>query len=116
MNGCQQINYPLYSVLMAVYALADPDHFDRALESMFTQTLPPDEFVLVCDGPLTDRLDEIIAGNVPGALCRVLNINTGSLAVEAGIKMMLARFYRQEPSSPTPKYAGKTPVFLVMQV
>lgn len=61
------------------------------------------------------KLDEIIAGNVPRALCRVLNINTGSLAVEAGIKMMLARFYRQEPSSPTPKYAGKIPVFLVMQ-
>ena len=71
MNGCQQINYPLYSVLMAVYALADPDHFDRALESMFTQTLPPDEFVLVCDGPLTDRLDEIIARydrNYPGKM------------------------------------------------
>ena len=61
------------------------------------------------------KLDAIIAGQVPGALCRVLNINTGSLAVEAGIKMMLARFYKQEPASPTPKYAGKTPVFLVMQ-
>lgn len=61
------------------------------------------------------RLDAIIAGEDPKALCRVLNINTGSLAVEAGIKMMLARFYKQEPSSPTPKYAGKTPVFLVMQ-
>jgi len=61
------------------------------------------------------RLDAIIAGEVPGALCRVLNINTGSLAVEAGIKMMLARFYKQEAASPTPKYSGKTPVFLVMQ-
>ena len=61
------------------------------------------------------KLDAIIAGEDPLALCRVLNINTGSLAVEAGIKMMLARFYKQEPSSPIPKYAGKTPVFLVMQ-
>lgn len=61
------------------------------------------------------QLDAMIAGQVPGALCRVLNINTGSLAVEAGIKMMLARFYKQEAQSPTPKYAGKTPVFLVMQ-
>ena len=61
------------------------------------------------------KLDAIIAGEDPQALCRVLNINTGSLAVEAGIKMMLARFYKQDPSSPTPKYAGKTPVFLVMQ-
>lgn len=61
------------------------------------------------------KLDAIISGQVPGALCRVLNINTGSLAVEAGIKMMLARFYKQEAASPTPKYSGKTPVFLVMQ-
>ncbi len=61
------------------------------------------------------KLDAIITGEDSGALCRVLNINTGSLAVEAGIKMMLARFYRQEPNAPTPKYAGKIPVFLVMQ-
>lgn len=65
--------------------------------------------------PADPRLDAIIAGEDPKALCRVLNINTGSLAVEAGIKMMLARFYRQEAASPAPKYAGKTPVFLVMQ-
>lgn len=75
------------------------------------------KLIAVANGlePADPRLDDIIAGQVPGALCRVLNINTGSLAVEAGIKMMLARFYRQEAASPTPKYAGKTPVFLVMQ-
>lgn len=60
------------------------------------------------------KLDAIIAGEDPAALCRVLNINTGSLAVEAGIKMMLGRFYRQEPNAPAPKYSGKIPVFLVM--
>jgi len=75
------------------------------------------KLIAVANGlEMTDpRLDKVIAGDVPGALCRVLNINTGSLAVEAGIKMMLARFYKQEANSPTPKYAGKTPVFLVMQ-
>ena len=75
------------------------------------------KLIAVANGLSMDdpRLDTIIAGEDPKALCRVLNINTGSLAVEAGIKMMLARFYKQEPSSPTPKYAGKTPVFLVMQ-
>lgn len=75
------------------------------------------KLIAVANGldPQDPKLDAIIAGEVPGALCRVLNINTGSLAVEAGIKMMLARFYKQEAASPTPKYAGKTPVFLVMQ-
>jgi len=55
-----KIIHPPYSVLMAVYALADPDHFDEALDSMVNQTLPPDELVLVCDGPLTAELDAVI--------------------------------------------------------
>ena len=48
-------------------------------------------------------------------LNRVINLETGSLSVEAGIKMMLARFYKLSPEFPVPKYAGKTPVFFVMQ-
>ena len=47
-------------------------------------------------------------------LNRVINLETGSLACEAGLKMMLARFYKLDPTFPTPKYAGKTPVFFVM--
>lgn len=53
-------HYPPYSVLMAVYALADPEHFDQALNSMVTQTLPPDEITVVCDGPLTAELDDVL--------------------------------------------------------
>ncbi len=56
-----KIIYPPYSVLMAVYGKADPVHFDEALASMFAQTLPADELLLVCDGPLTPELDEVIA-------------------------------------------------------
>ncbi len=47
-------------------------------------------------------------------LNRVLNLETGSLAVEAALKMILARFYRMQPEMPTPRYAGRTPVILVM--
>ncbi|MDD2486037.1 MAG: aminotransferase class III-fold pyridoxal phosphate-dependent enzyme [bacterium] len=47
-------------------------------------------------------------------LNRVLNLETGSLAVEAGLKMMLARHYRVQADSPEPPYRGRTPVFLVM--
>jgi 4-aminobutyrate aminotransferase-like enzyme len=47
-------------------------------------------------------------------LNRVINLETGSLAVEAALKMMLARFYRLEDTHPAPRYAGRTPVFLVM--
>lgn len=61
MNESAKLNFPPYSVLMAVYALADPAFFDEALNSMVTQTLPPDEIVVVCDGPLTDELEGILA-------------------------------------------------------
>lgn len=59
-------------------------------------------------------LEKILALREPKVLNRVLNLETGSLAVEAGVKMMLARFYRLEPQLPAPVHAGKIPVFLVL--
>ena len=50
-----------YSVLMSVYVKEKPEYFRAALDSMLRQTLPPTEVVLVCDGPLTEALDEVIA-------------------------------------------------------
>ena len=49
-----------YSVLMLVYAGADPAEFDLCLESMMNQTRPTSDFVLVCDGKLTAELDRIV--------------------------------------------------------
>lgn len=60
------------------------------------------------------NLDEILKSDEPHILNRVINLETGSLAVEAALKMMLARFYRLQHSSEKPRYYGKTPVFLVM--
>jgi 4-aminobutyrate aminotransferase-like enzyme len=59
-------------------------------------------------------LQAVLASNEPHVLNRVINLETGSLAVEAALKMLLARFYRLEDNLPAPKYAGRTPVFLVM--
>jgi acetylornithine/succinyldiaminopimelate/putrescine aminotransferase len=59
-------------------------------------------------------LARVLRSRAAGVLNRVLNLQTGSLAVEAALKMILARFYRVQPESPTPKYAGRTPVLLVM--
>lgn len=50
----------------------------------------------------------------PGALDRVLNLETGSLAVEAALKMILARFYRPQSDSQEPVYQGRIPVVLVV--
>ncbi len=49
-----------YSVLMPVYFNENPDWFRASIQSVLDQTLAPDEFVLVCDGPLTSDLEAVI--------------------------------------------------------
>jgi acetylornithine/succinyldiaminopimelate/putrescine aminotransferase len=65
-------------------------------------------------GYITRLLETELIRDCGGALDRVVNLETGSIACEAGIKMMLARFYRLDKSFEQPKYSGKTPVFFVM--
>ena len=59
-------------------------------------------------------LQAVLDSREPHVLNRVINLETGSLVCEAALKMMLARFYRLQTASGAPKYAGRTPVFLVM--
>jgi acetylornithine/succinyldiaminopimelate/putrescine aminotransferase len=61
-----------------------------------------------------EDLDELLGRSDAHTLNRVINLETGSLAVEAGVKMMLSRFYRLDRTSGRPEYGGKIPVFLVM--
>lgn len=49
-----------FSVLMSVYKREKPEYLKEALDSVVQQTLPPDEIVLIEDGPLTDKLYEVI--------------------------------------------------------
>ncbi|MDE5917652.1 MAG: glycosyltransferase, partial [Oscillospiraceae bacterium] len=49
-----------YSVLMCVYAGDNPEWFNLAIESMLLQTISADEFVIVKDGPVTKKINEII--------------------------------------------------------
>ena len=50
-----------YSVLMSVYYKEKPAYLKQAIESIQAQTLPTDDFVLICDGPLVTELDAVIA-------------------------------------------------------
>lgn len=50
-----------YSVLMSVYIKEHAPFFRTALESMLNQSAAPQEIVLVCDGPLTQQLEAVIA-------------------------------------------------------
>lgn len=50
-----------YSVLMSVYKKERPEYLKAAMDSIWDQTVGTDDFVLVCDGPLTEGLDDVIA-------------------------------------------------------
>ena len=50
-----------YSVLMAVYGKDNPDYLVTAIESMLNQTVPPDEYIIVVDGPVTEELKVVIS-------------------------------------------------------
>ena len=51
-----------YSVLMSVYYKEKGKFLCEAINSIWAQTIPTDDFVLVCDGPLTPELDKVIEG------------------------------------------------------
>lgn len=58
------------------------------------------------------ELERILHKNEPGLLNRVINLETGSLAAEAAVKMMLSRFYAIDGGPAV--HSGRIPVFLVM--
>ena len=49
-----------YSVLMSVYWRDRAEYLRAAMDSMWGQTAKTDDFVLICDGPLTDGLNSVI--------------------------------------------------------
>ncbi|RQG96956.1 glycosyltransferase [Natrarchaeobius oligotrophus] len=53
-------NHTSFSVLMSVYRDETADHVRTALKSVFDQTIPPDEVLIVEDGPLPVNLKEVI--------------------------------------------------------
>ena len=50
-----------YSVLMTVYQKDDPDYMRLSIDSMLNQTIKTNDFVLVCDGPITDAQKDLIS-------------------------------------------------------
>lgn len=54
------MNIPNYSILLSVYDKENPIWFKQSLESMISQTVKSDDFVIVCDGPLTKQLYDVL--------------------------------------------------------
>lgn len=46
---------------MAVYKNDSPEHLVAAVESMLNQTIPPEQFVIVVDGPIGEEIEKVIS-------------------------------------------------------
>lgn len=108
--------FPGYALLDRARRLGIPNATHNNTRGHVTRLLE-EELVSAANG--LERGDaaglrQLIENGPPDALNRVLNLETGSLAVEAALKMILARFYRMQPGQPAPLYAGRIPVLLVM--
>lgn len=49
-----------YSVLMPVYAGSNPAYLKVSVDSILAQTLPTDDFVVICDGPVGPEIEEVL--------------------------------------------------------
>lgn len=109
-------SFPGYQLVDLAAKLGIPNATHNNTRGHITRLLEQ-ELVRVANGiPREDpqALARVLESSDPGVLNRVINLETGSLAVEAALKMVLARFYRLEETFPAPKYAGKIPVILVV--
>lgn len=94
-----------YSVLMSLYRKEHPVYLRCALDSMIQQTVPPDEIVLVEDGPLTEELYAIIEAYRDHLTLVVNEKNLGlGLALNEGLKVcrneLVARMDTDDISKP----------------
>jgi len=98
-----------FSVLLPTYAGDEPDGLRRALDSVFEQTVEPDEVLVVEDGPLTAELESVLdeAGvEHPDQLVRTsLSSNRGlgaalSHGVEACSHELIARMDADDVAVP----------------
>lgn len=84
-------NEKQYSVLMSVYVKEQAEYLRAAMNSIWNQTVPTDDFVLVCDGALNAELNSVIDEMEkahPGSLHVVRlesNVGLGN-ALNTGIK------------------------------
>lgn len=50
-----------FSVLLSLYKKENPFYLRQSLDSLFSQTLLPNEIILVKDGPLTEELEQVVS-------------------------------------------------------
>ena len=109
--------FPGYALVDRARALGIPNATHNNTRGQITRQLE-EELIRTANGLAGDDRTGLVAvlarRDDLRVLNRVLNLETGSLAVEAALKMILARFYRMQADLPKPLYQGRTPVILVM--
>lgn len=104
------INRNPFSVAISVYKNDNPAYFERALSSITDeQTIIPDEIVLVVDGPIGNKLNEVIKKyqtkyNIFNVIRLVKNTGLGNalkVAVENAKYELIARMDSDDISLPT---------------
>lgn len=56
----QEIEYDKYSFLMTVYAKTKIEYLKQSVKSMLEQTVPAEQIVVVCDGPVADEVGDYL--------------------------------------------------------
>lgn len=80
------MNNPAFSVLLSVYNKESPEYLTESLKSVFSQTVLPNEVIMVEDGPLTPELYKVIA-----IFCdKYQELKTVSLPENRGLGLALA--------------------------
>lgn len=86
------------SVIMPVYSGSKPGELSHAIESVFDQTRPPDELLVVQDGPLTPRARDLVTRFADRESDRIrivrLEENQGvGIALREGVKACSSKFF-----------------------
>jgi acetylornithine/succinyldiaminopimelate/putrescine aminotransferase len=109
-------SFPGYRLIDLARQLGVPNATHNNTRGYITRKTE-EELIRVANGVAPSNrknLGEVLESEEPHLLNRVINLETGSLAVEAGLKMMLSRFLRAESARTKPVYAGRIPVILVV--
>ncbi len=108
--------FPGYRLIEVAHRLGIPNATHNNTRGFITRRLE-EELVRTANGlsPVEWRRRRAgILAEKASCLNRVINLETGSLAVEAAIKMVLARFYPIQAAAQPTAYPGRIPVLVVM--
>lgn len=77
------MSYPKFSVVMSVYEKDCAEWVDTSIQSVLNQTMPPDEIVLIIDGPIPKKLDAVIDKYETNALFNIVRFEANKGLGEA---------------------------------